>query len=63
MESLYGSNWHEIELLLYLPLQKWTKNGKFVKLITQKTLEKSGGKVGNHTKLKFHMMSLNYCLF
>ena len=36
MESLYGSNWHEIELLLYLPLQKWAKNGKFVKLITKK---------------------------
>ena len=36
MESLYGSNWHEIELLLYLPLQKWAKNGKFVKLNRKK---------------------------
>ena len=44
MESLYGSNWHEIELLLYLPLQKGTKNGKFVKLITKKHWENQGEK-------------------
>ena len=63
MESLYGSNWHEIELLLYLPLQKWTKKWKIREINhKKKTLEKSGGKVGNHTKLKFHMMSLNYFL-
>ena len=55
MESLYGSNWHEIELLLYLPLQKWTKKWK-IREINQK---KKIGKVADHTKLKFHMMSLN----
>ena len=63
MESLYGSNWHEIELLLYLPLQKWTKKWKIREINHKKILEKSGGKVGNHTKLKFHLMSLNYCPF
>ena len=52
MESLYGSNWHEIELLLYLPLQKWTKKWKIREINHKKKIGKIRGKSSKSHKIE-----------
>ena len=54
MESLYGSNWHEIELLLYLPLQKWAKKWK-IREINHKKIWKNQGE-----SRKSHKIEISY---
>ena len=54
MESLYGSNWHEIELLLYLPLQKWAKKWK-IREINHKKIWKNQGE-----SWKLHKIEISY---
>ena len=52
MESLYGSNWHEIELLLYLPLQKWTKKWKIREINHKKKIGKIRGESSKSHKIE-----------